>query len=178
MKKNDLGLVHIYCGEGKGKTTCSVGLTVRACGYGLHVLFMQFLKSGDSSELKILKSLPGIDVLGTKPIKKFSFQMTEEEKEETRRINSEQFADMVKMLENDHYDMLVLDEVLGAIEAGLLDDRLIVNFLKNRPEQLEVVMTGRYPTEELEELADYVSRIDKVKHPYDKGIPARAGIEA
>lgn len=178
MKKNDLGLVHIYCGEGKGKTTCSVGLTVRACGYGLHVLFMQFLKSGDSSELKILKSLPGIDVLGMKPIKKFSFQMTEEEKAETRRINAEQFADMVKMLENDHYDMLVLDEVLGAIEAGLLDDQLIVNFLKNRPEQLEVVMTGRYPTEELEELADYVSRIDKVKHPYDKGIPARAGIEA
>ena len=178
MKKNDLGLVHIYCGEGKGKTTCSVGLSVRACGYGLHVLFMQFLKSGDSSELKILKSLPGIDVLGTKPIKKFSFQMTEEEKAETRRINAEQFAEMVKMLENDHYDMLVLDEVLGAIEAGLLDDQLIVNFLKNRPEQLEVVMTGRYPTEELEELADYVSRIDKVKHPYDKGIPARAGIEA
>ncbi|MCI9475769.1 MAG: cob(I)yrinic acid a,c-diamide adenosyltransferase [Emergencia sp.] len=178
MKKNDLGLVHIYCGEGKGKTTCSVGLTVRACGYGLHVLFMQFLKSGDSSELKILKSLPGIDVLGTKPIKKFSFQMTEEEKEETRQINAEQFADMVKMLENDHYDMLVLDEVLGSIEAGLLDDQLIVNFLKNRPEQLEVVMTGRYPTAELEELADYVSRIDKVKHPYDKGIPARAGIEA
>lgn len=178
MKKNDLGLVHIYCGEGKGKTTCSVGLTVRACGYGLHVLFMQFLKSGDSSELKILKSLPGIDVLGTKPIKKFSFQMTEEEKAETRQVNAEQFADMVRMLENDHYDMLVLDEVLGAIEAGLLDDQLIVNFLKNRPEQLEVVMTGRYPTEELEELADYVSRIDKVKHPYDKGIPARAGIEA
>ncbi len=178
MKKNDLGLVHIYCGEGKGKTTCSVGLTVRACGFCLHVLFMQFLKSGDSSELKILKSLPGIDVLGTKPIKKFSFQMTEEEKEETRQINAEQFADMVKMLENDHYDMLVLDEVLGSIEAGLLDDQLIVNFLKDRPEQLEVVMTGRYPTAELEELADYVSRIDKVKHPYDKGIPARAGIEA
>lgn len=177
MKKNDLGLVHIYCGEGKGKTTCSVGLSVRACGYGLHVLFMQFLKSGDSSELKVLKSLPGVDVLGTKPIKKFSFQMTEEEKAETRQINAEQFHDMVRMLENDHYDMLVLDEVLGAIEAGLLDDQLIVNFLKNRPEQLEVVMTGRYPTEELEELADYVSRIDKVKHPYDKGIPARAGIE-
>jgi len=178
MKKNDLGLVHIYCGEGKGKTTCSVGLTVRACGYGLHVLFMQFLKSGDSSELKILKSLQGVDVLGTKPIKKFSFQMTDEEKAETRKVNEEQFNDMVKMLEKDHYDMLVLDECLGAIEAGLLDDQVIVNFLKNRPEQLEVVLTGRYPTEELEELADYVSRIDKVKHPYDKGIPARAGIEA
>ncbi len=178
MKKNDLGLVHIYCGEGKGKTTCSVGLTVRACGYGLHVLFMQFLKSGNSSELKILKSLQGVEVLGTKPIKKFSFQMTDEEKAETRKINEEQFNDMVKMLEKDHYDMLVLDECLGAIEAGLLEEQVIVNFLKNRPEQLEVVLTGRYPTEEMVELADYVSRIDKVKHPYDKGIPARAGIEA
>ncbi len=178
MKKNDLGLVHIYCGEGKGKTTCSVGLTVRASGYGLHVLFMQFLKSGDSSELKVLRSLSGVEVLGTKPIKKFSFQMTEEEKEETRRVNAEQFADMVKMLEHDHYDMLVLDETLGAIEAGLLDEQIIVDFLKNRPAQLEVVLTGRYPSDQLLELADYVSRIDKVKHPYDKGIPARAGIEA
>ena len=177
MKKNDLGLVHIYCGEGKGKTTCSVGLTVGACGYGLRVLFMQFLKSGDSSELKILRSLPGVEVMGTKPVKKFSFQMTEEEKAETRENNRQQFDDMVKLLEGNRYDMLVLDECLGAIEAGLLDEQLIVNFLRNRPEQLEVVLTGRYPTDELVELADYVSRIDKVKHPFDKGIPARAGIE-
>ena len=178
MKKNDLGLVHIYCGEGKGKTTCSVGLTVRACGYGLHVLFMQFLKSGASSELKILRELPGIEVLGTKPIKKFSFQMTEEEKAETRAVSQKEVEDMLQMIQNDHYDMVVLDEALGAIEAGLLDGQVIVDFLKDRPEKLEVVLTGRYPTPELEELADYVSRIDKVKHPYDKGIPARAGIEA
>ena len=178
MKKNDLGLVHIYCGEGKGKTTCSVGLTVRACGYGLHVLFMQFLKSGTSSELKILRELPGIEVLGTKPIKKFSFQMTEEEKAETRAVSQKEVEDMLQMIQNDHYDMVVLDEALGAIEAGLLDGQVIVDFLKNRPEKLVVVLTGRYPTPELEELADYVSRIDKVKHPYDKGIPARAGIEA
>ena len=68
-----LGLVHIYCGEGKGKTTASVGLTVRAAGYGLNVLFMQFLKSGTSSELKVLDSLPNVEVISTKPIKKFSF---------------------------------------------------------------------------------------------------------
>ena len=102
MKKNDLGLVHIYCGEGKGKTTCSVGLTVRACGYGLHVLFMQFLKSGTSSELKILRELPGIEVLGTKPIKKFSFQMTEEEKAETRAVSQKEVEDMLQMIQNDH----------------------------------------------------------------------------
>lgn len=176
--KKDLGLVHIYCGEGKGKTTCSVGLTVRACGYGLNVLFMQFLKSGDSSELKVLRSLDGITVLGTKPIKKFSFQMTEEEKQETRDVNAAQFKDMLKLLNEQKFDMLVLDECLGAIEAGLLDEQLIVDFLKSKPEHLEVVLTGRYPSDALVELADYVSRIDKVKHPFDKGIPARAGIEA
>lgn len=118
-----------------------------------------------------------VEVLGTKPIKKFSFQMTEEEKAETREVNRQQFADAVAMLGRDHYDMLVLDEVLGAIEAGLFDEQVVVDFLKNKPEQLEVVMTGRYPGDALVELADYVSRIDKVKHPFDKGIGARAGIE-
>lgn len=177
MSKKDLGLVHIYCGEGKGKTTCSVGLTVRASGYGLKVLFMQFLKSGDSSELKVLRTLDGVEVVNTKPIKKFSFQMTEEEKQEVRDLNAQQFADVVKKLHDEHYDMLVVDECLGSIEAGLLDEEIIVNFLENRPEKLEVVLTGRYPSEKLVELANYVSRIDKVKHPFDEGIPARAGIE-
>lgn len=176
--RKDLGLVHIYCGEGKGKTTCSVGLTVRAAGYGLKVLFMQFLKSGDSSELKILKSLENVTVMGTKPIRKFSFQMTEEEKAEVRRVDAEQFSQVVDLIKDEDYNMLVLDECLGAIEAGLLDESLIVEFLENKPEHLEVVLTGRYPSDRLVELADYVSRVDKVKHPYDKGISARAGIEA
>jgi cob(I)alamin adenosyltransferase len=70
MKSNDLGLIHIYCGDGKGKTTCSVGLTVRASGYGLHVLFMQFLKKGDSSELCVLRKLPGVDVMKAIPVTK------------------------------------------------------------------------------------------------------------
>lgn len=177
MEKNNLGLVHIYCGDGKGKTTCSVGLTVRACGYGLHVLFMQFLKDGKSSELNVLRTLPGIEIVGTTPIKKFSFQMTEEEKTEVRDKSAKEFAAVVEMLQNDKYDMLVIDECLGAIEAGLLDEDVIVDFLKNRPDELEVVMTGRNPSDRLIDLANYVSRIDKVKHPYDEGIPARKGIE-
>ena len=144
--RNDLGLIHIYCGEGKGKTTCAVGLTVRASGYGLKVLFMQFLKTGKSSELKVLSGLEGVDILETTPVTKFSFQMTDEEKEETRRISAKEIA--------------------------------VIDFLKNKPEHLEVVLTGRYPSDELVELADYVSRIDKVKHPYDRGIKARKGIEA
>lgn len=177
MKKNDLGLIHIYCGDGKGKTTCSVGLTVRASGYGLHVMFMQFLKTGDSSELKILKSLPGIEVYNAEPVKKFSFQMTEEEKKATSDLNAKQFREVADMMYKEHFDLLVLDECLGAIEAGLLEEKVIKEFLDNRPEQLEVVLTGRNPSDELVEMADYVSRIDKVKHPFDEGVPAREGIE-
>lgn len=176
--RKDLGLIHIYCGEGKGKTTCAVGLTVRASGYGLKVLFMQFLKTGTSSELKVLSGLDGVDILETTPVRKFSFQMTEEEKEETRRISAKEIADAAKATAGGDYDMLVMDETLGAIEAGLLDEKVVIDFLKSKPENLEVVLTGRYPSDELVELADYVSKIDKVKHPYDRGIKARKGIEA
>lgn len=176
--RNNLGLIHIYCGEGKGKTTCAVGLTVRASGYGLKVLFMQFLKTGTSSELKVLAGLDGVDILETTPVKKFAFQMTEEEKNETKRISAKEVDDAKKVTENGAYDMLVMDETLGAIEAGLLDEKVVLDFLKNKPEHLEVVLTGRYPSDELVGLADYVSRIDKVKHPFDRGIQARKGIEA
>lgn len=177
MKKTDLGLIHIYCGDGKGKTTCSVGLTVRASGYGLNVMFMQFLKTGDSSELKVLKTLSGVEVYNAEPIKKFSFQMTEEEKETTRALNAKQFKEVVEKINNQHFDLLVLDESLGTIEAGLLDEAIITDFLEHKPEHLEVVLTGRNPSEQLIDMADYVSRIEKVKHPFDEGVPARKGIE-
>ena len=81
-------------------------------------------------------------------------------------------------MRSEDIDMFVLDECLGAIEAGLFDEEMIVEFIKTKPEHLEVVLTGRYPTDRLVELADYVSKIDKVKHPYDRGIMARKGIEA
>ena len=161
MSKSSLGLVHIYCGDGKGKTTCSVGLSVRAAGYGLNVLFLQFLKDGTSSELKVLKTLPTVTVVGTKPIKKFSFQMTDEEKRITREENASQFKDTIKLIEEKNINLFVIDECLGSIEAGLLDEELIVSFLENKPEELEVVLTGRNPSEKLISIANYVSRIEK-----------------
>lgn len=176
-KKSDLGLVHIYCGDGKGKTTAAVGLTVRAQGFGLKVLFMQFLKDGNSSELKVLRTLDNITILGAKPIKKFTFQMSEEELAETKRVSAEQLKEAVDSVMEGDYNLLVLDEALGSIEAGVLDENLLLDFLKNKPEKLEVVITGRVPSEKMMEAADYVSRIEKVKHPYDQGIPARKGIE-
>ncbi|MDD7347225.1 MAG: cob(I)yrinic acid a,c-diamide adenosyltransferase [Clostridiales bacterium] len=176
-KKSDLGLVHIYCGDGKGKTTAAVGLTVRAQGFGLKVLFMQFLKDGNSSELNVLRKLDNVEVLGAKPIKKFTFQMSKEELEETKEMSAKQLKEAEEKVMNGDYNLLVFDEALGSIEAGVLDEQLILDFLKNKPEKLEVVITGRIPSDNMIEAADYVSRIEKVKHPYDQGIPARKGIE-
>jgi len=144
------GLIHIYCGDGKGKTTASIGLAVRAAGSGMNVLFVQFLKKSDTSELNILKKLPGLSVL--------------------RPSGDECWTDVKSGL-------LVLDEVIGAYNREVIDRASLVSFLREKPENLEVVMTGRNPTAELIELADYVSEIRKIKHPFDRGIRARTGIE-
>ena len=176
-KKSDLGLVHIYCGDGKGKTTAAVGLTVRAHGFGLKVLFMQFLKDGNSSELNVLRTLENIEILAAKPVKKFTFQMSEEELAATKEMSANQLQEAIDKVMSGNYDLLVLDEALGSIEAGVLDENLLLDFLDKKPEKLEVVITGRFPSEKMVEAADYVSRIEKVKHPYDQGIPARKGIE-
>ena len=156
MDKSKLGLIHIYTGDGKGKTTAALGLILRASGRGLKVVLGQFLKGRETGELHTLSLLPGVTVFRGKPLTKFSFQMNEQEK-----------ADV----------LLVLDEVIGACGTHLLDESLLIDFLKHKPEHLEVVMTGRNPSPELLELADYVSEICKRKHPFDKGIPAREGIE-
>ena len=175
MKKNNLGLVHIYCGEGKGKTTCSVGLTVRAAGYGLRVLFMQFLKSGDSSELKVLRQLPEVTVFGTKPIKKFSFQMTEEEKAAERVRQTELLHTAFQ--KGASAQLLVLDEVCAALSTGMLSLSEVLTGLDELPPETEVVLTGRDPALELLERAHYITEMVKRRHPYDSGISARPCVE-
>ncbi|MBD7912995.1 MULTISPECIES: cob(I)yrinic acid a,c-diamide adenosyltransferase [Clostridium] len=171
------GLVHIYCGEGKGKTTTSIGLSVRAAGNGMKVIFTQFLKNNDSSELKILNSIENIDLIPCEESFGFFFNMTDEQKVEAKKVYSSLLTSVLKKSKEADYDMLVLDEIMAAYNYNLVDRDELIEFLKNKPEKLEVVMTGRNPDEKLIELADYVSNIQKIKHPYDKGIFARKGIE-
>lgn len=173
----DGGLIHIYCGDGKGKTTASLGLAVRCSGHGNKVLIVQFLKSRPTGELKSLALLPNIELMRGKETKKFTFQMNAEEK---AQVLSEHLAlfDRVKgKCAHEHIDLLIMDEVIGACNTGVFALDELVEFLKNKPAELEVVLTGRNPAPELVELADYVSEICKRKHPYEKGIPARTGIE-
>lgn len=171
------GLIHIYCGDGKGKTTAAVGLAVRCAGRGNKVLLVQFLKSRDSGELYSLAKLPDIEVMRGKESKKFTFQMNEEEKHALLIEHNKMFEQVQAKIKNGGYSLLILDEVIGALNAKVFEMPKLIEFLRHKPENLEVVLTGRNPAPELVEIADYVSEMRKVKHPMDKGIMAREGIE-
>ncbi len=171
------GLIHIYTGNGKGKTTCCVGLTVRCAGFGGKVLFSQFLKDKKSSELKVLKEIENVHVmLCDKPVG-FTFNMNDQQKAELKTLCNEYFDKVTKAAIDENVDLLVMDEMMATYNGGFIDKDKLLNFLKNKPSTLEVVMTGRDAPEELVALANYVSCIDKIKHPYDEGICARKGIE-
>lgn len=171
------GLLHIYCGDGKGKTTAATGLAVRAAGCGMKVLFARFLKSENSGELKVLDMIPEIEVIHLAKSFGFYKYLSEQERGKLREVYANLWREVVEKLQTGAYDMLVLDEFAAAYRYGLVDQEGAVRVLEGRPVNLEVVLTGRDPDERLVEIADYVSEIQKRKHPFDRGIPAREGIE-
>ena len=172
----ETGCVHIYCGDGKGKTTTGMGLCTRAAGYGYKVLIYQFMKNNRTSERKILEQVPNITFVDGLETEKFSFCMTEEEKEERRAYYLEQFRFITEKAENEGYQVLFMDELIYTIRAGLFEEKVLVDYLKRKPEHLEIILTGQNPGQELLKLADYVSEIRKMKHPYDRGLKSRMGI--
>lgn len=137
---------------------------------------VQFLKNGRSGEIKILQKLENVNVI-TGQINKFSIDMTEAEKQRAARLHEKYFSQAVSSANRDGIDLLVLDEVLGAIETGLLPESVVIDFLEHKPGGLEVVLTGRKASTGIMDLADYISQINAVKHPFDQGVPARRGIE-
>lgn len=170
MKK---GLVHIYCGEGKGKTTAALGLILRASGRGLKVCIVRLMKDNDSGELNSIERLEGVHVIKAPEKLKFVWLMSEEEKLEYKN----KIMDMLEEAAKRDWDLLVIDEACSAVSTGLLELDYLLNLIKNKPESSEIVLTGREPRPELLELADYVTEMKKIKHPYDRGVGARTGIE-
>lgn len=174
MKKT---CIHIYCGDGKGKSTAAMGLTIRAAGSGRKVVLTQFLKNGSSSEFQILKELPQVRIICCTKSFGFIWKMSEEQKAEARKAYTELFEQATRAAVEEEAFLLVMDEFMSAYNLGMIDREKALKFLREKPENLEVVLTGRDPAPELVELADYVSEIQKRKHPFDQGIPARKGIE-
>lgn len=177
MNRKGTGLVHIYFGDGKGKTTTGMGLCVRAAGYGYRVLIYQFMKNNKTSERNILEKIENVAIVNGLDQEKFSFQMTEQEKKERRAFYNSQFEKVTKKAVEEDFDVLFLDETIYTISAGLLDEKLVLDFLKRKPDKLEVILTGNTPSADMIAAADYVSQIKKIKHPFDEGQASRMGIE-
>lgn len=171
------GCVHIYCGDGKGKTSAALGLAVRAAGRGQKVLLARFLKNEDSGELPVLRTIPDITVMPCERSFGFVFKMTAAEKQEAAAFYHQHFFSAIKRAQTDDYKVLILDEIMSACSNEMVSETEILNFLKKRPPGLEVVMTGRNPSAALLGAADYVTEMKLIKHPFEKGIPAREGIE-
>ena len=170
------GLIHLYCGEGKGKTTCAMGLALRAAGRGIPVVIAQFLKSEDSGERIAFAAVSGVTLLPLPEQVKFTFSMTEQEKAEEGRRCAERLQEAFALAETQG-GLLILDEVCAAISSGMLLPEKVVRRIDQRRPDIELVLTGRDPIPELMERADYITEFTNIRHPYSRGITARRGIE-
>lgn len=166
------GLVHLYWGDGKGKTTAAMGLALRALAAGSRVVIVQFLKGAQSGEIELLSRL-GAKIYRGKPGHKFVFQMNEEEKEETRRQQQELLLAALQ----EPADMLILDEACAACQLHMVSEALLQKTVMEKPETQELVLTGRSPAPWMKECADYITEMHNERHPFDRGIKARKGVE-
>ncbi len=166
-------MLHLYCGNGKGKTTAAMGLALRAAGRGKRVVIAQFLKGADSGERFALAQLPQVTLLPVPDTVKFSFRMTEEE----RRAEARRYQDLLEQIRQEAQGcfLLVLDEACAAVNTGLLPLEDLLACLDSL--ECEVVLTGRDPAPQLAERADYITSMEAVRHPFEQGISARKGIE-
>lgn len=168
---------HIYYGDGKGKTTAAIGLAVRAAGSKMKVLFVQFLKTEFSGERHILSHTENITLTFCPLELKFTFEMDDKEKAQAAKIFKGIFDNAVTTALTEKYDMVVLDEVFEAINAHMLSESEVYEFITNAPSSMEIVMTGHNPPQKFMDCADYITEFKKIKHPYDRGITGRIGIE-
>ncbi|MDR1247897.1 MAG: cob(I)yrinic acid a,c-diamide adenosyltransferase [Treponema sp.] len=166
-------MIHIYTGDGKGKTTAAMGLAIRAAGRGKKVVIAQFMKGADTGELHSLALLPNITVLRFTKSRGFFSRVDAETRTQMTEDNNSTLAAALGM----PWDMLILDEVFSAYALEALDAKTIDDLVFNQIGERELVLTGRKAPQRFIDAADYVSEIRKIKHPYDRGVKAREGIE-
>jgi cob(I)alamin adenosyltransferase len=175
MTSIERGLVQVYTGDGKGKTTAAVGLAVRAVGAGLTVLFVQFVKGGArSAELAVLEQI-GVRV--ERPALRSTGLLGDGLNEADRAAARDAWAIAAEALTGVEYQVVILDEINVAMRYELVRETDVMAALADRFPMIEVVMTGRGASEELMAYADLVTEMVPHKHPFDAGIPARPGIE-
>lgn len=171
------GLVHIYCGDGKGKSTAAIGLAIRCAGCGGHVLYASFLKDNSSGERAVLSCIENIELMENPVEVKFYKFMNEHEKNAYKGFCKKRFKMICEKVQSRIYDILILDEIIPTVNNEILTEIELAELINNRPENLEIVLTGRNPSDLLCSKADYITEMKKIKHPYDLGVQARKFIE-
>ena len=169
------GCIQVYTGNGKGKTTASLGLALRAVGRGLNVCVFQFIKGGGryGEHLAAEQLAPLLTIIQTgRPGWVNTKDITED-----RRIAQEAFVQAKELLTSGEYDLFVCDEINGAVGFGLIDVEQVLGLISCKPEKTELVLTGRNAHERVIEAADLVTEMREIKHYYKAGVPARSGIE-
>jgi cob(I)alamin adenosyltransferase len=177
MNKLKQGFVQIYTGNGKGKSTAAIGQAVRAAGFGLRTYIAQFMKEYPYNELNSLKKLSEWITIEQYGGDEFVYKKELPGKEELEKASRGLQTAREKMLSGD-YDLIILDEAIVAIYFKLIETKELIEFIKAKPDNVELILTGRYCPQELIELADLVTEMMEVKHYYQKGITSRRGIES
>jgi len=168
------GFVQVYTGDGKGKTTAALGLTLRAYGAGLHVFIAQFLKGRETSEIKAVKKLG--DLIKVKQYGKKSFIFKEPD-EGDKLLAKNAIKEIETIIKSGIYDIVILDEANVAVHIDLITVEDLLEIIEEKPKNMELIITGRYAPNKIIEVADLVTEMKMVKHYYNKGINARVGIE-
>lgn len=172
----DKGLIEVYMGSGKGKTTAALGLCLRAIGNGFNCSIIQFMKSPKySGECRILSNMENVSIYSYGSRKIFSQNIVPDATDFA--LAREALGMVFNLFEDDTEDLIILDELTNALYYKLINDDDVKRILAAKPENIELVITGRKAPDYLLEAADLVSEIKEIKHPYQKGIPARKGIE-
>ncbi len=169
------GYTQIYTGKGKGKTTAAIGLCVRAAGAGLKVFVGQFIKMGDYSEIKMLRERFSESVT----LEQFGGQgfVNGRPTEEHRLAAARGLARMKEVMDSGRYDVVILEEINVAVSFGLIDAEDVLELISRKPENVELILTGRGADQKLIDAADLVTEMVEIKHYYKKGVGAREGIE-
>ena len=169
------GLVQVYTGEGKGKTSAAFGLTLRAVGRGLNVYVIQFIKGGfDYGELYVVKHLPN---LGLRSFGRGKFITDVPPKKDDIKLAKEALELAKEIVNGGEHDVVVLDEINVALHLKLIETEEVIDLIRRKPTHVELILTGRYAPSEVVELADLVTEMKEVKHPYTKGVSPRKGID-
>jgi len=175
LTKLEKGLVQIYTGNGKGKTSAAFGLALRASGRGLKVYIIQFIKGGfDYGELYIIDKLPNVTL---KAFGRGKFITTKPPEQEDIKLAEEALRLTEKIVQSGEYDVVILDEINVALNLKLISLDRVLKLIKHKPEHTELVLTGRCAPKEIIEMANLVTEMREIKHPFNKGFAARKGVE-